>query len=182
MKSIQLTNGFVALVDDADYERCMAGPKWRAHVIYQKGGTIRTVYAERSIRNEDRSRTTQTLHRFILEVNDCKIKVDHENHNGLNNTRKNLRAGSHADNMRNRLKHSKSTSRFKGVCWDKRNSKWQAAIQVDLRTIHLGRFTSELDAAIAYDSVAREHFGEFACCNFPSKIQPNSAFVAEAAV
>lgn len=40
-------------------------------------------------------------------------------------------------------------------------------IRVDGATRFLGNYLTEEDAARAYDAVARERFGEFACVNFP---------------
>jgi hypothetical protein len=42
LKEIKLTKGYVALVDDEDFERCSQF-KWRAFVTYRTDGTIRTV-------------------------------------------------------------------------------------------------------------------------------------------
>jgi hypothetical protein len=60
------------------------------------------------------------------------------------------------------------TSRYKGVCWDKRRELWVAQIVRDKKHRHIGRFERETDAARAYDEAARELFGEkYAWLNFP---------------
>ena len=45
-------------------------------------------------------------------------------------------------------------SRYVGVTWHRQDQKWQAAIKIDGRSIHLGHFENEDDAARKYDEVA----------------------------
>ncbi len=112
----------------------------------------------------------QRLHRFLLGLTDPKIIVDHEDRNGLNNQRGNLRVATKSQNEANSCKQHGTTSRFKGVSWNKRGGKWEA--QIAHR--HLGCFADEMSAALAYDTAARKHFGEFCNCNFPPK-KPSEA-------
>jgi hypothetical protein len=165
MKTIQLTKGFIALVDDADYERVSAH-KWRALVDRRRG----KVYAVRKTRGPHHSRRSVYLHREILNVTDPNVKVDHRNGDGLDNRRENLRACSTAqNNMNSGKRRDAQSSRYKGVCWHKRYGKFQAEIKLNGRSKYLGMFTDQIEAALAYDAAAREHFGEFACTNFPPK-------------
>jgi hypothetical protein len=60
-----------------------------------------------------------------------------------------------------------TSSRFKGVTWDKRANKWLAQIVVKGQGRSLGRYLDETEAAHAYDRAAREAWGEFARLNFP---------------
>ena len=39
------------------------------------------------------------------------------------------------------------TSMFRGVCWCKRDQKWQAQIRIDEKETHLGRFDNQVKAA-----------------------------------
>jgi len=57
------------------------------------------------------------------------------------------------------------SSKFKGVSWSRKARKWTASIYVNGNSKHLGTFSSEMDAALAYDDAAERHFGEFACTN-----------------
>jgi len=50
---------------------------------------------------------------------------------------------------------SNNTSGFRGVSWDKINKKWAAKIQVDNKQKHLGRYSTPLDAAKAYERYVR---------------------------
>lgn len=106
------------------------------------------------------------MHRFILGITDPKIKVDHINHNELDNGKCNLRACQHKQNMRNVLKCKRQTSSmYKGVYWHKMGKKWMGYISYEGKRIHLGLFTNEGDAARAYNERASELYGEFARFN-----------------
>lgn len=102
-----------------------------------------------------------------MGVTDPKVKVDHEDHNGLNCQRENLRVCTNAQNVANQRKQKRGkSSQFKGVYCKKRDGKWYAQIEANGEHKFLGSFADELDAAFAYDVAARQNFGEFALCNF----------------
>jgi hypothetical protein len=164
MKEIQLSQGYVAQVDDADYPMLMDGPKWHARIDRYKGGGIRNVYAIRSIRL-DGKRITQMMHRFLLDVTDPKVQIDHKNHAGRDNRRENLRIASSTENNRNCRMSTRNTSGKKGVTWHKNTKKWRAYIRIDGRNTHLGLFTSKVEAARIYDAAAIAHHGLFAFTN-----------------
>jgi hypothetical protein len=164
MKTIPISQDLTAIIDDEDFAR-VSPFKWYASVRRRKDGTIYTIYAFRKYRREDGKRSIQMLHRFILGITDPQINVDHEDHNGLNCRRQNMRVATETQNQGNRRKQ-KSSSQFKGVTWYGRKSKWQSQIRFEGKQKHLGYFNSEIDAAKAYDVAARKQFGEFALVNF----------------
>ena len=151
-KSIPLTQGHAALVDDADYDD-LARYSW--HIIRGKY----TVYAAAYDRETG---GTLYMHRLLTGAQ-AGQDVDHVNHNGLDNRRDNLRVGTRQQNMRNRRPNRNTSSKYKGVCRYK--GKWVAGFYIDKRRIHLGTFATEEEAAIAYNEAARAHFGEFARLN-----------------
>jgi hypothetical protein len=94
-------------------------------------------------------------------------QVDHQDHNGLNCCRGNLRPSTHQQNNWNRTKNQKPTScKYLGVSWDKTRQKFQAGIKINGKRIALGRFDSAEEAARVRDAKALELFGEFASLNF----------------
>jgi hypothetical protein len=155
MKTIPLSKGHVALVSDEDYQRCISGRKWFALV------TPRTVYALRHTTTPEGKDTTEYLHIFIMG----QKGIDHIDHNGLNCQRENLRPATQTEQNANRRK-THGTSKYKGVGWNKAKKKWQATIMHKRKTINLGRFVSEVEAAKTYDQAARHIFGSFALTNF----------------
>jgi len=60
---------------------------------------------------------------FFLENDYWPEFVDHKDGNVQNNHFSNLRECTQAENNRNRFKKAKTTSQYKGVCWEKRRSK-----------------------------------------------------------
>ena len=52
-----------------------------------------------------------------------------------------------------------ATSGYRGVCWDKRGKKWRVRIKDSGADRHVGQFELEIDAARAYDRVARKLHG-----------------------
>ncbi len=163
MKEIQLTQGYVALVDDEDYER-VSQFKWFADLDKNE-----VVYAKRQVRLHKRTNSkyrAQRLHRFILGVTDPKINVDHKDHNGLNCQKENLRRCTSQQNSWNSRKSArKRTSKYKGVS-KHTFGKWVANIMDNKKLRYLGIFSQEIDAAKAYDAAAQQVFGEFALLNF----------------
>ena len=160
MKKIPLSNnrGFT-LVDDKDFEM-LSKHKW--HILQQK----HTSYAITHIKRNGKQ-TTLRMHRLVMGEPQG-MQVDHIDGDGLNNQRFNLRACTNKQNSMNQ-RSTYGSSRYKGVSWNKANSKWQAHIQKDGKLRRLGYYGSETEAAKAYDEGARKHFGEFAYLNFPKK-------------
>lgn len=164
---VPLTQGYVALIDDADAELILART-WHAKV---RRTTVRTtVYAGTNVLrdplNKRKGYRWTTMHRFLMSDPQGQ-EVDHIDGNGLNNTRANLRVCSHSENMRNRRAYGKS--QFLGVVRGeirKRTGevgRWVATIGKR----RLGSFRTEIEAANAYDAAAMEEYGEFARLNFP---------------
>jgi hypothetical protein len=102
------------------------------------------------------------MHQLITGQNG----IDHQDRNGLNNRRTNLRPSQGSQNTRNQ-KSRPGSSKFKGVSWSAQYQKWTATITVKYKLVFLGRFSSEKEAARAYDSAARKHFRKFGRYNFP---------------
>lgn len=159
MKRIPLTQGQFALVDDADFEK-VGRVKWSAMKV--KNGNF---YAVRNVTGGGK-RTMLLLHCEILEIKG----VDHLDGNGLNCCRENLRPATTKQNAQGfRHKSLGVSSRFRGVCWYKKYSKWLSQIMLDRKNFFLGYFLCEEAAARAYDSAAKKLFGEFARLNFPNE-------------
>ncbi len=163
MKTIELTQGYVALVDDEDYGLCVSMGPWHAKIKRKTALSRDIVYAAHTFPNGKTS--TLYLHRFILGVTDPLVEVDHKDHNGLNCQRENIRQASSIQNQRNQQKRNVSSSKFKGVS-SHRKTGWKARIYIDNEPIYLGLFLTPEEAALAYDAAARELFGEFAHTNF----------------
>ncbi len=105
------------------------------------------------------------MHRQIMNA-PAGLVVDHIDGNGLNNRKSNLRVCTQGQNSLNSRPRRNCSSRYKGVSFYKRDKIWQAQIFYNFRTINIGRFDDEVEAALAYDRKAEELFGEFAYLNF----------------
>lgn len=107
---------------------------------------------------------TILLHRFILNAPDDK-QVDHINNNPLDNRKENLRLCDQTQNNMNARKRIRASSRYKGVTFDRVNNKWRAQISINKKAKNLGRFNTEKEAALEYNRVAFQVYGEFAKLN-----------------
>ena len=156
MKEIPLTGkygkGKFALIDDEDFERV------KQHLWYldKSNGSFRPATWIK--------RKNVFLYWFIMGVKN----VDHKNGNTLDSTRTNLRICTQSQNGANRKKQrtfrgKPTSSSYKGV--SRNGSKWEASIQVNRKSIYLGRFNDEIDAAQTYNEAAQFYFGEFAKLN-----------------
>ena len=71
-------------------------------------------------------------------------------------------------------------SKYVGVCWDKSNCKWEARIWHKGKQKRKGRFSTEEEAARAFDDAARElrggaaHGAKFSL-NFPTEVEKQEA-------
>ena len=86
--------------------------------------------------------------------------VDHADHNYENNGK--FRLSTRSENIAN---SKPKQGKYKGIWYAKHAKKYRASITVDYKTIHLGYFHSQEEAAIAYNEAAVKYFGEFAYLN-----------------
>lgn len=99
------------------------------------------------------------LHRYLMG---CLPKdgytVDHINHDILDNRISNLRKyKGPVQNLQNTSSARNSSSKYRGVCWDKQTGKWKAYGQLGRKKYSLGRFSSEEDAARCSSDWRREN-------------------------
>jgi hypothetical protein len=158
VKKIVLNSGDYALVDDQDFDR-VSGYAW------QLCSWKNNRYAVHS-NTCNKKRIHIRMHRLIMDAKKGQA-IDHINGNGLDNRRCNLRFATQGQNLSNISKYKQgATSQYKGVFWHKKANKWQASISFNNKSIYLGLFDKEIDAAKAYDTKAKELFGEYARINF----------------
>lgn len=155
MKTIPLSRGYVALVDDADYD-WLIQRRWSA--VTNGIQWYATSYIKGSARR--RPKYIQ-MHRLIMPPALGEY-VDHIDGNGLNNQRVNLRLATHAQNSRNRRRHIVRTP-AKGVRF--RKGRWEARIGFNYKIIHIGCFGTFEEAVKAYDTMAISLYGDFALTN-----------------
>jgi len=170
---LDLTQGKKALVDLRDAERAIQFGMWCASRDSQ-----RRWYAVCPTRGPNGGWRNVYLHRFILDVSDSDVFIDHINHDGLDCRRSNMRLSTAAENSQNtRSPSGQTSSDFRGVSWDKDARKWRVRIQAEGRTHTIGWYESdvrdsvdwgEFRAAEAYDEAALKYHGRFAMLNLPS--------------
>lgn len=99
---------------------------------------------------------TIRIHRFIMDCQESGLVVDHIDGNPMNNRKNNLRIVTQGENNKNIKRKSKKqcTSKYIGV--HLQPQKWIARIRVNKKTIIIGLYDDELDAARAYNKKAEE--------------------------
>lgn len=144
MKSIPLTQGQYAIVDDEDYNE-LSKHKWSA----QWDPKIKSFYA---VRHSNRNFITHKqiaifMHRMImgLEYGD-KRQVDHIDHATLNNLRWNLRVVTHRQNHENRKDQSKHGAGIYRV--NRMKNPYQLLLRIDGKRCHAGLFTTVEEAIV----------------------------------
>jgi len=110
-----------------------------------------------------------SAHRIIFKMicEDEPENIDHINRDRADNRAANLRASTGWQNSANTAEKTRSTSRFRGVYKPPGGLKWLASIRDPhtKRRVHLGVFSAEEDAAMAYDRAAQDTYGDFAVTN-----------------
>lgn len=106
------------------------------------------------------------MHRYILNAQITDKIVDHINHNKLDNRRENLRFASFELNSHNVTKSKNCKCKYIGVTSVQFvRTRYQAYISHNKKQYHLGSYDTENEAAIVYNSKAKELYGEFANLN-----------------
>lgn len=153
--TINLTRGKQALVDERDWYE-LRKYKWFAE--YDRN--TKSFYARRSVRQDGRP-VGERMHRRILGLRQGDPRVDHVNHNTLDNRRKNLRIVSNRKNAENRRDQSVHGA---GVQLT-RSGRFEVLAVIDAKKCYVGRFTTENEAQEARrrfveEAEAREGRGE----------------------
>lgn len=129
----------IMLINKDDWDRLQQIPDI-GRIIAWRPKTSKTTYAGTALNGN-----LKLVHRLLLP---SSLQVDHQDGNGLNNLRSNIRAVTGRWNQQNR--HASATSKYPGVHWDRYSERWQAKIRVNGIQRHLGSFKDEQKAAGAY--------------------------------
>lgn len=158
MKYLSLQNSNeLCMVDDLDYENLL---KYKWYIMKNN-------YVRASFRSLKRKDNRIGIHRYLMNCPDHLV-VDHIDGNPLNNQRSNLRLATNSQNICNSKKQKNTLSKYIGVSYSKtenRTKKWRAACEKSNKMIYIGRYQTEIEAALAYNEKVKEIFGEFAKLN-----------------
>ncbi len=152
---IVLTRGKVAWVDTADYA-LVKSYRWCAHYA------SKTWYASTNV-PDTKSKSgwrCVKMHQMVFPIVAPAI-VDHEDGDGLNNRRYNLRSATPVQNGFNRRKQIGTTSGHVGVHWCGRDKRWIAQIGYGMERIRIGAFKSEEDARKARAEAEKQYHPDF---------------------
>ena len=93
--------------------------------------------------------------------------IDHIDGDTTNDRIENLRECNLQQNAYNRRAQINTSSQYKGVSFCKKLNKWECSLATNGKQKKIGMFKTEIDAAIAYDKIAKVIQGDFARLNFP---------------
>lgn len=147
MRRIKLTHGAYAFIDDEDFNK-LSKNRWHLTV----GGYVRSAQTGNNSKKI-------LMHREIMGAKKGQF-IDHINGNPLDNRKENLRFCTHAENRLNNKMPITNSTGFKGIYFQ--DNKWTVRIKVRHKQIYLGRYSSKLDAAKAYQLAAHNLLGAFA--------------------
>lgn len=164
MKKLELTQGQFALVDDEDFDE-LNRYSWSA--FYSP--LSKTYYAKR--KREGRS---VVLQRQIMKAKK-RQRVDAINGDTLDCRKENLRVGSVSQITAGAAIPKTNKTGYKGVIRPNGRHRWRTCIRVNGKNIHGGSYDTAEEAARAYDTLARKHFGEFARLNFSQEVASKEA-------
>lgn len=159
---------FFFLVDRDDLE-LIASRNWKVFRKHTGYAAMCEIYDKT---RPPKNRRRVSMHRMIMGEPPSSLWVDHINRNTLDNRRCNLRVCSPRENRLNSIgwENRPTSSRFKGVHVDRKTGLFQAefykARGKEYR-VRLGKFASEIEAALAYDAAARKFYGSYGRYNFP---------------
>jgi hypothetical protein len=165
IRLIPLTQGYLTIVDTADYD-------WLIQWSWSAAKIRNFVYALRQGNQGCKVR----MHRVILGLTG-KQQGDHRNHNTLDNRRSNLRVATPAQNMHNRRARCDNATGYKGVTYV--DGRFIARIVVRGEYISLGRYSDPQSAALAFNDAATRYHGEFAYLNEVNNESPKRADVRQ---
>lgn len=149
---IELTNGHIVIVDQADTDWCNTlGLWWDGHYARGESGRLHVLIYER----------------HFGEVPDGKF-IDHADGDSHNCRRGNLRAATPSENAANSASRGGS-SKYRGV-HEKNNGRWAAQISKDGVRESLGTYDTERQAAGVYDDAATRIHGKFARLNLTPRV------------
>ena len=155
---VPLTQGYTAIIDAEDV-KLVEQYNWHSWVAKREDGTVKKVYAVRNI-NYDDKRILIQMHRVLFAVPEG-YEVDHEDCDGLNNRKYNLRISTHQQNTRNQKLSIANKTGYKGVVWNPNHGKYTASIRNKGKKYHLGSFDTKEKAAKAYAEASKKYHGEF---------------------
>jgi hypothetical protein len=150
VKTIPLTRGAVAIVDDRLYTS-LSKNKW---YLGSDGYAVRNDYS-----NGRDKPIKFRMHRVVLGLKKGQI-CDHKNGNRLDNRRSNLRQANDAQNRVNAKLNRNNTTGCKGVYLQ--HGKFRVRIGVAGKILHVGMFADAIKARAARVKAEKHHFGEFA--------------------
>ena len=119
-------------------------------------------YLQVYLNNKDKKRKPFRIHKLVamafLGHIPCgmQITVDHVNGCRTDNRLENLEIVSMRENNIRGKARLNNTSQFPGVCWSKHHNNWRSMIMIGNKKKHLGIFTSELEAAQAYQTALQQ--------------------------
>ncbi len=159
-KEIPVGKDRVAKIDAEDYER-VTKHRWRARTA---GSGRQLVVTTLSANGTDRQ---VTLGWFLMQPPEGKQVYPRRFQNGFDYRKENLIVCTMKERQQilPKGRRVQTSSRYKGVSRLEAKNRWKAAIQVEGKTIHIGLFKTEEEAASAYNDTARKYFGEMAYQN-----------------
>lgn len=151
MKTIPLTQGKVALVDDEDFEE-LSKYNWHNAGRYAVRHTSR---------KSPGGRKTVFMHRQIMNAPSGK-QVDHKNGNRYDNRKSNLRFSTQLQNCWNACTRKDNKTGYKGVHYRPKSKDFVVYISVNKKRIHLKTYRNIDDAIKARKEAELKYHGEFA--------------------